>query len=116
MSQPLICILLGFAISLAVSAIKGIPFVQQNPKIVAAILSTITALVANLHLGGGGIFSAFNPLDLLVCFVQQLSAAIGTHEVLVKPVAAIVAKAKGSPPPPPSVGSISSRSSTPLQP
>ena len=86
LSQPLICIILGFAISLAVNALKSLPFVKNNPVVVASIVSILLSLLQQVHLTGG-IFSAFNPIDLVVCFLTQLSAAVATHEIAIKPAA-----------------------------
>jgi hypothetical protein len=86
MSQPIVCVLLGFAISLAVNALKSVPFVKNNPVVVASVISILLSLLQQVHLSGG-IFSAFNPIDLIVCFLTQLSTAVATHEVAIKPAA-----------------------------
>ncbi len=86
MSQPLICLLLGFAISIAVNALKSLPFVKNNPLVVASAISLLLSLVQQIH-PSGGIFATFNPIDLIVCFLTQLSSAVATHEVAIKPTA-----------------------------
>lgn len=86
-SQPLICILLGAGIAGAVTALKGLPFVRNNPTIVAGAISLLLSVVSQLHLSGGGVFSFLNVGDLLTCFLTQLMAAVGTHEMVIKPAA-----------------------------
>ena len=74
--------LIGSGISLLVTFLRGIPFVRQNPKLCATILSVVsTAALAFFKVdqaAGLGTYLAYG--------VAQLVTAIGTYEVAVKPV------------------------------
>jgi len=78
----LVSILLGAGISWAVAALKQVPWVAGNPKLVATILSVLVSLlVAYLGVRGSQPFWAY-----AVYTVTQLAVAIGTHEVVTKPI------------------------------
>jgi peptidoglycan/LPS O-acetylase OafA/YrhL len=73
-------ILIGAAVSLIITFSKRLTFVNENPKIVAMVLSLVFSVVASLAASKGGFWS------IVQQFVVSLSAAVGTHEVLTKPL------------------------------
>lgn len=73
-------ILIGAAVSLIVTFSKKLTFVNENPKIVATVLSLLISVITTFAQSKGGAW----PVALQ--FVVMLSTAIGTHEVAVKQV------------------------------
>ena len=73
-------ILIGAAVSLIVTFSKNLTFVNENPKIVATVLSLLISVITTLAQSKGGVWA------VVLQFVVMLSAAIGTHEVAVKQV------------------------------
>ena len=73
-------LLIGSGITFAVTLLKRIPFVRNNPKLVATVISVVvTAItaVAGARAGAG-------VLPFVLTALTQLAAAIGTHEAVVK--------------------------------
>lgn len=87
-----VCIVYGMFISMAVTILKRIPFVGKNPKVVATVLSILVAASGLIH--GGGV-SLETVKALVVCVIAQLSGAIATHEVAIKPIASLFVKPEG---------------------
>jgi hypothetical protein len=73
-------IAIGAAVSLIVTFSKKLTFVNENPKVIATVLSLIGAVAASLAMSKGGLWV------IVQQFVVTLLAAIGTHEVVVKPM------------------------------
>lgn len=86
-----VCIVYGVVISLAVTVLKRIPFVGKNPKVVATVLSILVS--ASTLFSGGVTLDTIRAL--VVCVIAQLSGAIATHEVAIKPVASLFVKDGG---------------------
>jgi hypothetical protein len=81
------CALLGPIISFATAGLKRIPFVANNPKLVALIFSVLlnagTAFYGYFH-GGAAL-----PLGtILTCVLSSFGVSVATHEVVTKPIAA----------------------------
>jgi hypothetical protein len=77
-----LCLLIGAGISAAVAFLKGkFVFVQNNPKIIATVISIIVAIAEPLIVGHSG--AAWSSMAL--CAVTQLAAAVATHETIIKP-------------------------------
>jgi hypothetical protein len=75
-------IAIGFVISLAVSWLKNISFIQANPKKAALGLSVFgSILVAYFAPEAGAAW-----LTILLSVLEQLAAAIGTFEIVTKTV------------------------------
>lgn len=71
---------LGILIAVVVHFSKSIRWINDNPKLVAAILSILSTIAAHYlgltHLSGIGPY--------VVEFLTQLAAAIGTHELAMR--------------------------------
>jgi hypothetical protein len=79
------CLLYGAVISLVIHFIKAhIPIIDQYPKITASV---IAAAVAAAQAGLG---DAATVTTVLSCVATQLVAAVGTHEIVTKPVSKAV--------------------------
>lgn len=76
------CLAYGFVVSLAVSALKRIPFVKANPKTVAAVLAAIVAIAETMIAtpGAGSVQGA--ALEILACIGAQFAAAVATYETI----------------------------------
>lgn len=79
------CLVYGFVISLVVSVLKRWPFAANNPKIIAAVLSSAIGLWQAFAHGGAAVTAATIG-TLVQCVVAQLATAVGTHEIVVQPV------------------------------
>lgn len=81
-----VCLAFGAITSVAVTLLKGIPFIARNPKWVALICSIVVA-------GGQAWYHGAMPsvATITACVLTQLSGAVATHEVVVKPVQATFA-------------------------
>ncbi|MGA9767477.1 MAG: hypothetical protein WBV94_00440 [Blastocatellia bacterium] len=78
--NPSWALLIGSGITIAITFLKKIPFIDRNPKLVATVLSVaVTAVTA---IAGARAGTGVWPFVLTV--LTQLAAAIGTHEVVVK--------------------------------
>lgn len=77
------CEALGPLIALAVSALKRAPavgaWIEAHAKLVAAALSAVATFVEHG-------WQLTEPLQLAVCILRSLAAAIATYEVVLKPV------------------------------
>lgn len=78
---PILNLIGGVAVSYAVTFLKAVPFVQRNPKLVAAALAIVLSLIGS---ASGVLPEGVAPI--IVAIVTQLSAAIGVHEVVTKPI------------------------------
>jgi hypothetical protein len=76
------CILFGSVIAGVVSLAKRVPFVRNNPKIVAALLSAGAAAYEHVHPGSASV----NVSALVSCFLVQFGASVATYEVAIQPV------------------------------
>lgn len=81
-----ICLIFSPVITVAIAAAKRIPFVGNNPKIVATVLAAGLAAVSAWY--GGHVPTV---AQLATCIAQGLAGAVATHEVVVKPVLDTVA-------------------------
>lgn len=75
-----VCIIYGPLIGVAVQVLKRIPFVRKNPKVVAAVLSVVVAVI-----GAGPGFKE-HIAQIIQCIIGTLAGAVATYEVAVKPV------------------------------
>lgn len=75
------CVGIGVLISFLVSALKKIPGFENHPKLVATLLS---AAIAGVRAWAGA--APTETWGLAICVLTQLAAAIGTFEVVTKPV------------------------------
>lgn len=79
-----ICLLVGPAIAAIVSLAKRVPFIRNNPKIVAALLAAAWAAFQNIHPGAGG--GSVDIGALVTCFAAQFGTSVATYEVAIQPV------------------------------
>lgn len=75
-------LLLGGVVSFAVASLKKIPFVEKHPKLIATGLSLLITAVT-VYAGARGNSGIW---PFVISLLTQLAAAIGTHELLTKPV------------------------------
>lgn len=78
-----ISIAVGAGISLAITFLKRFSLVANYPKVTATILSFVGAMA--IHYFEAGSFQ--NVWPMVLSFLTELATAIGTHEVMIKPVA-----------------------------
>lgn len=74
------CVVYGPLISIAVSLLKRIPFVNKQPVVVAAVLSLIAAVI------GVGAEWKQHMQQIVQCVIIALTGAIGFFEVVTKNV------------------------------
>lgn len=74
-------LLSGAIIGLLITLLKKIPLVDQYPKIAASIIAALAAFAV-------AYFGADHAgwVDVIRSVAEQLCAAVGTHEIAVKPV------------------------------
>jgi len=80
-----LCVVFGPVIGVAVGILKRIPFVKKNPKVVAAVLSVVVAVLGSPVSGDWKQYVQ----QLTLCIIGLLSTSIATHEVALKPVGAM---------------------------
>lgn len=75
-------LLIGTGVSFIVTFLKRISFIEKHPKIVATAFSLLITGVTTYagSKGNSGVW------PFVVSILTQLSVAIGTHEILTKPV------------------------------
>lgn len=83
MNDTTICVLYGAVISIAVSILKRIPFVNKYPKVVASALSV--AVVIFRAFGSPAPSAEIYP-TLIECVIVQLTASVATFEIVTKPI------------------------------
>lgn len=85
MTDNPMCLVYGGVISFAVSLLKRIGFIKNNPKIVAFILNILSVTIMQY-------WNNRNPgtvLDWSVfvqCVLEQMSASVATHEIITEPI------------------------------
>mgnify|MGYP003580309683 CR=1 FL=1 len=75
------CLLFAPIITFVVALLKRIPFIGNNPKVVASVLSLAVTLVPML-LKGSNLVD--NILTIATCLISQLGLSVGAYE-LAKP-------------------------------
>lgn len=88
------CLILGPIISFIVSPLKNIPWVKNNPKTLALILSAAyNAAVAAWSVVHNG--QSFDPGSLgaiLTCVLTSFGVSVATHEVVTQPLSDMLVK------------------------
>lgn len=83
-----VCLLIGSGISFLITILKTkIAFIDQYPKLVALVLSTVIAAAEPFimgYLSSKPALASFSGIAL--CTFTQLAAAIGTHEAITRQV------------------------------
>lgn len=74
-STEMICLIAGPLITVLVSGLKSVNLINQYPKVFAALVSAIGAIVAGLT------FWDLNWQEIAVCVITPFSAAVATYEV-----------------------------------
>lgn len=83
-----LCVVYGPLIGIVVQVLRRVPFIGQYPKVVAAVLSVVAAV-----LGSQGWQQ--HAREIVQCIIIALTGAIGTYEVAIKPLV----RSKGQPTP-----------------
>jgi hypothetical protein len=84
-----ITVVIGIAISWIVALLKKIPFVASNPKLTALGISILVSVITAVAGARGN-----QPIwGYAIWALLQLGGAIGTHEMLNRPVAEILTPA-----------------------
>jgi hypothetical protein len=96
MGESMICTIAGPLISFVVSGLKKIPLVNKYPKFAAFFISALVGTFTAVH----GSVAGISYSDIVSCVLIQFSAAVATHEAIVKPVAAKISPDNEPPAPP----------------
>lgn len=80
-----LCVVFGPIIGVVVGVLKRIPFVKKNPKVIAAVLSVVVAILGSPVAGDWKQYVQ----QLTVCIIGLLSTSIATHEIAIKPVSSL---------------------------
>jgi hypothetical protein len=75
------CVLYGGIIAVVVSLLKRIPFIRNNPKVIAAILAAASAVWQTAHPG-----TVVDWTTLVQCFAAQFAGSVATYETVIQPV------------------------------
>lgn len=75
------CVMYGAIIAVVVSLLKRIPFIRNNPKIVAGLLAAASAAYQTMHPG-----AAIDYATLAQCFAIQFAGSVATYETVIQPV------------------------------
>lgn len=82
------CLAYGFVISLIVSVLKRVPFVRNNAKVIAFVLSSIAPLIT-AAMAATGHATSVDYATLAVCIGSQFATSVATHEVIANTFAAM---------------------------
>ena len=75
------CLIYGPIVSLVVSLLKRVPWIGKYPKVFAAFLSGVAAILGTLGIGGAVDWAA-----VIQCAVQTFALSVATYEVVKTPV------------------------------